>query len=86
MNAPLVQPIPAALSGRSTAALSTTALPKLLFTVEEAAECLGIKRTKMYALIKTGEIDTIQVGRLRRVRLAALESYVSRLADAARAA
>jgi excisionase family DNA binding protein len=66
--------------------VSTTALPKLLFTVEEAAECLGIKRTKMYALIKAGEIDTVQVGRLRRVRLAELESYTARLIDAARAA
>ncbi|HET9653730.1 MAG TPA: helix-turn-helix domain-containing protein [Kineosporiaceae bacterium] len=66
--------------------MSTTALPKLLLKVEEAADCLNVGRTTMYALIKTGEIETVQVGRLRRVRVADLEAYAARLTDVDRAA
>jgi excisionase family DNA binding protein len=48
--------------------------PKLLLTVTEAGELLGIKRTLMYELISTGAIPTVLIGRLRRIRPADLES------------
>lgn len=54
--------------------------PKLLLTVTEAGELLGVKRTLMYELIRTGVIPTVQIGRLRRIRPADLESYVASLA------
>jgi excisionase family DNA binding protein len=53
---------------------------KLLLTVEEAADQLGIGRTLMYALIRTGEVESVQIGRLRRVRPADLAAYAARLA------
>lgn len=53
--------------------------PTLLLRVEEAGKRLGIARTSMFRLIATGEITSVQVGRLRRVPVACLEEYVERL-------
>ncbi len=55
---------------------------KLLLTVTEAAARLGIGRTLMYDLISTGEIPSVRVGRLRRVRTADLEEYAVELKPA----
>lgn len=51
---------------------------RVLLTIEEAAEQLGIGRTLMYKLIAHGEIDSIRIGRLRRVPTAAIRDYTSR--------
>jgi excisionase family DNA binding protein len=51
----------------------------LLLRVEEAARRLGIARTLMFRLIKDGEVESVRVGRLRRVPVASLEEYVDRL-------
>ncbi|MGF1662631.1 MAG: helix-turn-helix domain-containing protein [Kineosporiaceae bacterium] len=56
--------------------------PLLLLTVEEAAERLGIGRTTMFGLIRSGDVESVQIGRLRRIRPAALEAYTRRLASA----
>jgi excisionase family DNA binding protein len=53
---------------------------KLLLTVTEAAARLGIGRTLMYELISTGEIPSVCVGRLRRIRTVDLEEYAAELA------
>lgn len=53
---------------------------RLLLTVPEAARRLGIGRTLMYELISTGQIASVHVGRLRRVRPADLEAYTEHLA------
>ncbi|MFJ6139278.1 helix-turn-helix domain-containing protein [Kitasatospora sp. NPDC092286] len=45
-------------------------------TVEEAARRLQIGRTTMYGLIKDGEIETIPIGRARRVPAEAVVEYV----------
>jgi len=37
-------------------------IPKLAYTVEEAAECLSISRSLLYVLIKDGEIKTRKAG------------------------
>ena len=52
---------------------------KLLLTVEEAADQLGIGRTLAYALVKDGEIESVRIGRLRRIPSAALGRYLDRL-------
>jgi excisionase family DNA binding protein len=52
---------------------------RMLLTVEEAAERLGVGRSTMYQLIADGLIDTIRVGRLRRIEPDALASYIARL-------
>jgi excisionase family DNA binding protein len=55
---------------------------RLLLTVPEAAAQLGIGRTLMYQLIRTGAVRSVRVGRLRRIRPADLAAYTARLADA----
>ncbi|MFD9890946.1 excisionase family DNA-binding protein [Amycolatopsis sp. NPDC059027] len=60
--------------------------PRLLLTVEEAADYLGIGRTLMFALIKDGEIETVQIHRLRRVPREAVDDYASRLRSTQHAA
>lgn len=52
---------------------------RLLLTVPEAARRLGIGRTLMYELISTGQIASVRVGRLRRVRPTDLEAYTNSL-------
>jgi excisionase family DNA binding protein len=52
---------------------------RLVLTVEEAAERLGIGRTLMYALIAAGDVESVRIGRLRRVPADALDAFVFRL-------
>jgi excisionase family DNA binding protein len=56
----------------------------LLLTVSEAAERLGCGRTFVYELISAGELETVKLGRLRRVPVAALDALVERLRVSAR--
>ncbi|WP_436787912.1 helix-turn-helix domain-containing protein [Yinghuangia sp. YIM S10712] len=59
----------------------------VLLTVVEAARRLGVGRTTMYALIASGQITSVVIGRLRRVPAEALPAYVASLvADQALAA
>ena len=59
--------------------MSSQAAPDLavLLTVEEAAERLRIGRTLMYRLVSTGAVETVTVGRLRRVPAECLDEYVA---------
>lgn len=52
---------------------------RLVLTIEEAVERLGIGRTLMYALVSAGEVESVRIGRLRRVPTDALDDYVLRL-------
>lgn len=52
----------------------------LTLTVEEAAEELRIGRTRMYALIASGEVPSVKVGGSRRVLYDDLAAYLRRLA------
>lgn len=59
-----------------------TAVPtKLLISTEEAARTLGIGRTRMYELLRTGEVPSIKLGRSRRIRPEDLEEYVQHLTE-----
>ena len=57
--------------------------PRLLLTVEEAADRIGICRSNMFKLIRQGDVKSVKVGRLRRVTPAALEDYVRQLSTPA---
>jgi excisionase family DNA binding protein len=46
-----------------------------LLTVEEAAQRLRIGRTRMFALVKSGEIESVQIGRFRRIHPDAIEKF-----------
>lgn len=52
---------------------------RVLLTVEEAAEQLGIGRTTAYALVRSGELDSVRIGRLRRIPKEAIDNYAARL-------
>jgi excisionase family DNA binding protein len=51
----------------------------LLLTVEEAARSLRLGRTLVYRLISSGELESVKVGRLRRVPAECLPEYVATL-------
>jgi excisionase family DNA binding protein len=55
-------------------AADTTAVA---LTVEEAARRLGIGRTTMYALIASGQVQSVRIGRLRRIPAEALAAYLA---------
>ncbi|MGW0336186.1 hypothetical protein ACWD0J_30795 [Streptomyces sp. NPDC003011] len=58
----------------------------VLLKVEEAARRLRIGRTKCFALIRTGALESVMVDGLRRVPADAPAAYVTRLRTAQRAA
>lgn len=50
----------------------------VLLTVEEAARCLRIGRTTCFALIRTGELESLMIGGLRRIPADAPSAYIAR--------
>lgn len=50
--------------------------PRLLLKPEEAAERLGIGRTQVFALISAGDLQSVKIGRSRRVPVSACEEFV----------
>ncbi|MGW3412435.1 excisionase family DNA-binding protein [Streptomyces sp. NPDC000888] len=69
-----------------TAPVDTFDNTLVLLTVEEAARRLRIGRTTCFALIRTGELESIDIGRLRRVPADAPAEYLARRRAAKRAA
>jgi excisionase family DNA binding protein len=54
---------------------------KLLLSPEEAAEALGVGRSRVYDLIRTRQLLSVRIGKSRRVPVAAVHAYVERLAE-----
>lgn len=52
---------------------------RLLLRIEEAADRLGIGRSLMYRLVLSGEVESIRVGRLRRIPVDSLDRAIARL-------
>ncbi len=52
---------------------------KLLVTVEEASAILSIARTRIFKLIAAGEIESVKIGKSRRIIKDSLNSYVERI-------
>ena len=53
--------------------------PPVLVTVEEAARRLSIGRTATYMLVLRGELESVKIGRTRRVVVTSIDDYVSKL-------
>jgi excisionase family DNA binding protein len=53
----------------------------LLLTPEEAARRLSIGRTTIYALMASGDLSSVTIGRCRRIPVSALRSFVVQLVD-----
>jgi excisionase family DNA binding protein len=47
--------------------------------VEEAAEQLGVGRTTAWSLVRSGDLESVQIGRLRRVHVEAVAAYAAQL-------
>jgi excisionase family DNA binding protein len=56
-----------------------TADSQLLFTPEQAAAKLAAGRTTIYALMASGELQSVKIGRSRRIPSVALKEYVGKL-------
>jgi excisionase family DNA binding protein len=56
--------------------------PRVLLTVEEAAERLGLGKTKTYSFVMSGELESVRIGRLRRVHVDAVAAFAARLVAA----
>lgn len=52
--------------------------PRLVLSVVEAAQRIGIGRSRMYELIAAGEVESIHIGRLHKVPIDALADLVER--------
>jgi excisionase family DNA binding protein len=54
----------------------------LLADTDEARQILGgIGRTRLFQLLKTGELPSVKIGRRRMVPVSDLQAYVERLRD-----
>jgi excisionase family DNA binding protein len=54
-------------------------MEKLLLTAEEASEVLSLGRTVIYELMARGELESVVIGRSRRVPAEALAAFVQGL-------
>ncbi|WP_443969609.1 helix-turn-helix domain-containing protein [Sphingobium sp. CR28] len=50
---------------------------QLTVRIADAVAMLGIGRTKLYALIGAGEIETIKVGKVTLIPLDSLEAFIA---------
>ena len=52
------------------------------YTVEQVAEMLHIGRDKVYYLLRTGQLRSIKIGKLRRITSQHLGEFIASLEDA----
>ncbi|GAA3460348.1 helix-turn-helix domain-containing protein [Saccharothrix longispora] len=51
----------------------------MLYRVEEVAQALRIGRTKVFDLIRSGELTSVKIGGSRRIPASSVQEYLSRL-------
>jgi excisionase family DNA binding protein len=54
-------------------------MEKMLLTPIEAAAALGIGRSKLYDLIRSGALASVRIGTCRRISVEALTAYAASL-------
>jgi excisionase family DNA binding protein len=52
------------------------------YTVEQVAEMLNVGRDKVYYLLRTGQLRSIKIGKLRRITSQHLAEFISTLENA----
>ena len=57
---------------------------KLAYTVSEAAQLLSLSRSLVYELINAGRIESVKIGRARRITKSQLDRFLAELADVPR--
>ena len=61
---------------------TTATAERLLLRPTEAAQALGLGRTKVYELMGSGALRSVKVGNSRRISAAALAEFVDQLDQA----
>ena len=59
-------------------------MDKLLLSPIEAAAHLGIGRSKVYELMRLGQLRSVKIGASRRIPQAALDDFIAALAEESR--
>jgi excisionase family DNA binding protein len=49
-----------------------------LITIVQAAEIIGLSRSKLYELLASRELPSVHIGRARRIDVADLERFIAR--------
>lgn len=50
-----------------------------MFNPRDTAKILSISRSQVYQLLKTGELESVQIGRSRRISQDQLVRYINKL-------
>jgi excisionase family DNA binding protein len=58
---------------------------KLTYSVEEAADAIGVSRSKCFELIKFDLLDSFKIGTRRLISVDAVPEYIERQRSAAKA-
>ena len=69
------------MSAVRTATREVPAVEPIAVTVAQAAQLIGVKRTKAYDMIRRGELPVVRIGTITRVPLAALRELFSQSTD-----
>ena len=56
-------------------------MERVLLTAEEVAEALRVGRCTVYDLIRTGQLRSIKIGKLRRIPVDAVHEFARRALD-----
>jgi len=60
---------------------TATQSDRLVYTIREAAHALRISRTKLYELLDSGAIESVHIGRSRKIPADALGTYLDSLRE-----
>ena len=54
--------------------------PRLALTIDEAAQSCTVSKSKIYELMKSGQLHFLKIGSRRLILVSALEAFLNRLA------
>lgn len=63
--------------------MRTIPLSRKLLTVPEVIDVLSLGRWKVYELIRSGQLESVKIGRDRRIPADALDAFVNGLREEA---
>ena len=56
-------------------------MERVLLTPEEVAEALHVGRCTVYDLIRTNQLQSFKIGKLRRIPVDAVHEFIKRMAE-----
>ena len=72
--------IPSVPSARTPPAAENAG--RLLLTIPQAEQATGLSRATLYRVLGTGALESVKIGRCRRIRLDALRAWIESLPEA----